>query len=102
MITFAVRSCGSGYGTPDACGPRLFPPSRLLRARGRLLLRAGRDIARTLTLECGTTYRGFVDGSIVIEGGESIDAEEGVGLYASSIGDGPAGLRFHSISVSDD
>lgn len=60
------------------------------------------EVQRRLTLECGDTYRGFVDGALVIEGGESLDAEGGVGLYASSIGDGPAGLRFHSIAVSDD
>ena len=60
------------------------------------------DVQRTLTLECGGSYRGFVDGELSIEAEGSVDAEGGVGMYASSIGDGPSGLRFHDISVSDD
>ncbi len=60
------------------------------------------EVQRTLTIECGNAYRGFVDGMLVIEGGESVNAEGGVGLYASSIGDGPSGLRFHNIAVFDD
>ena len=30
------------------------------------------------------------------------DSEGGVGMYASSIGDGPSGLRFHWIEASND
>ena len=60
------------------------------------------EIERTMTLDCGATYRGFIDGMLWVEAEGNPNAEGGVGMYASSIGDGPSGLRFHSIEVGDD
>lgn len=60
------------------------------------------EVERTMSFECGATYRGFIDGMLWVEAKGDAEAEGGVGMYASSIGDGPAGLRFHSIEVQDD
>jgi len=56
-------------------------------------------VTRVLELSCGATYRAFVDGALVLEAAGDGQARGGVGVYASSIGDGPDGLRFLSIEV---
>ncbi|MBL4687622.1 MAG: hypothetical protein JKY37_23705 [Nannocystaceae bacterium] len=56
-------------------------------------------VPRVLGLECGADYRAFVDDTLVLEAPGDISAEGGVGLYASGIGDGPNGLRFHWLEV---
>lgn len=56
-------------------------------------------VQRVFRLECGAQYRGFVDGELVVEAQGDAAAEGAVGVYASSIGDGPDGLRFHWLEV---
>lgn len=60
----------------------------------------GLEVERTLALDCGATYTGWFDGKLVVEAEGSVDAEGAVGLYASSIGDGPNGLHFHEVHVA--
>ena len=56
-------------------------------------------VERILEIECGDSYLGFVDDALVVEAPGSGSSATGVGLYASSIGDGPDGLRFHYIEI---
>ncbi len=60
------------------------------------------EVERAMTLECGATYRGFIDDVPLVEAAGDVDTEGGVGMYASSIGDGPVGLAFHAIEVEND
>lgn len=56
-------------------------------------------VERILELGCGESYLGFVDDALILEAPGTGSAATGVGVYASSIGDGPDGLRFHYIEV---
>jgi hypothetical protein len=57
-------------------------------------------VPHTLSVACGGSYRGAVDETLVLDTVGDPSAEGAVGMYASSIGDGPDGLRFHWIEVS--
>lgn len=56
-------------------------------------------VERTLRLVCGATYEGYIDNQLAVQAPGNAEAEGGIGMYSSSIGDGPQGLRFHWIEI---
>jgi hypothetical protein len=59
-------------------------------------------VEHLLSLECGTTYRGFVDAVAYLQAPGDAEREGAVGMFASQTGEGVTGVRFHWIEVSDD
>lgn len=56
-------------------------------------------VERVLRLVCGETYEGYIDNQLAVQAPGNAESEGGIGMYASSIGDGPQGLRFHWIEI---